>query len=281
MGLFGILAAAIGLLLALPVWAFGGGALLFVGGRFIAKSPKATYWRSVGTAVLAAIESSIIVALASALSFGLLGPLGFVGVPAGMAGALVVTWLIVKAMFGVSFGKAILAWLPTLAMAVIALPIIGMLAAVLVPTLQRAKEQTNRVVCMSNLRSIGKNIVLYKGENEDKWPADFQTLITQYQASPRMFTCPCVRAGHRPAGRTYDYFYFPPKHDDDMRTIVACDFADNHRDGSRSVLFAVGYVKLVKPVAFQAELAQPENADFAKALRQAEGAAAPTPAGRQ
>ncbi len=279
--LTGILATAIGSLLGLAVWAFGGGALLFVGGRFIAKSPEATYWRSVGTIVLAAIASSIILALASALSFGLLGPLGFVGVLAGIAAGLLVTWLIIKAMFGVSFGKAILAWLPTLAMAVIVLPIVGLLAAVLVPTLQRANEMTNRTVCMSNLSSINKYIIIYKGENDGKWPADFQTLITQYQVSPQMFTCPCVSGGIRPVGRSYDYFYFPPNSDDAPQTIVACDFAGNHRDGSRSVLFTSGCIKLVKPAAFQAELTKPENAAFADAMWQAEGMPATAPAGRE
>jgi prepilin-type processing-associated H-X9-DG protein len=276
MVLFGILAAAMGSLLALAVWAFGGGALLFVGGRYIVKSPKATYWRSVGTAVLAALASGIILALASALSFRLLGPFGFVGVLAGAAAGLLVTWLIIMAMFAVSFGKAILAWLPMLAMAIIALPIIGLLVAVLVPALTTAREQTNRTVCMSNLRSINRTIVLYRSENDGNWPADFQTMIAKYQDSPNLFTCPCVRGGSRPAGRTCDYFYFLPKSDADPQTIVACDYRGNHRDGSRNVFYADGSVRTVSAVAFQAELADPANAAFAAALLQVEPSAGGT-----
>ena len=275
---FGILAAAMGSLLGLAVWAFGGGALLFVGGRYIVKSPKATYWRSVGTAVLAALASGIILALASGLSFRLLGPLGFVGVLAGAVAGLLVTWLIIMAMFAVSFGKAILAWLPTLALAVVALPVIGFLAGVLVPALQQAQELTNRTVCMSNLRSINSAIILYKAEN---WPADLQTLPAAYVGSPKLFVCPCVRGDRRLAGQTYDYFYFPPKSDADPMTIVACDFGGNHGDGSRNILRAAGSVHRMSAGEFQAELADPANAAFAAALLQAEAGDTAAPPGRR
>jgi type II secretory pathway pseudopilin PulG len=192
---------------------------------------------------------------------------------AGAAAGLLVTWLIIMAMFAVSFGKAILAWLPTLAMAIIALPVIGFLAAVLVPAIQQAQELTNRTVCMSNLRSINSSIMLYKSENDGNWPADFQALITKFQAPPTMFTCPCVRSGSRPAGRTYDYFYFPPKSDADPRTIVACDIGNNHRDGSHNILRAAGSVHRMSAGEFQAALADPANAAFAAALRLAETSA--------
>ena len=282
MALFGIVAAAMGSLLGLAVWAFGGGALLMVGGRHIVKSPKATYWRSVAVAVLAAIASGIILALASALSFRLLGPLGFVGVLAGAAAGLLVTWLIIMAMFAVSFGKAILAWLPTLAMAIISLPIIGLLAAVLVPALTTAQEQANRTVCISNLRSINSSIMLYKSENDGNWPADFQTLPVANIGSPKLFTCPCARSGSgRPAGRMYDYFYFTPKSNADPQTIVACDFGNNHRDGSRNILRAAGSVHRMSAAEFQAALADPANAAFATALLQAEAEDTAAPPGRR
>lgn len=283
---FSIVITAMGSLLGLAVWAFGGGALLFVGGRYIVKSPKATYWRSVGTAVLAGLASLAVVTLVVVVAAGLLnlhvgGPGDLLVVVAscvvGPVGGLLVTWLIIKAMFAVSFGKAILAWLPTLAMAIIALPIIGLLAGVLVPALQQAQELTNRTVCMSNLRSINHTIVLYKSEHDGNWPAALQTLPAVYVGSPKLFTCPCAHSGSRPAGRTYDYFYFPPKSDADPRTIVACDLGSNHRDGSRNILRAAGSVHRMSADEFQAELTDPANAAFAKALSQVEPSAGRTP----
>jgi prepilin-type processing-associated H-X9-DG protein len=281
MVLFGILAAAFGSLLGLAVWAFGGGALLFVGGRYIVKSPKATYWRSVGTAVLAAIASGIILALAFALSYKLLGPLGFVGVLAGAAAGLLVTWLIIMAMFAVSFGKAILAWLPTLALAIISLPIIGFLAAVLVPALTMAQEQSKRAACMSNLRIIGSAVMMYRAENNN-WPAGLTALPAGsigLIGSTKVFVCPWrmhSSGGSRPAGRTCDYFYCPPPSNAAPQTIVACDFGGNHGDGSRNVLYADGSVRRMSAGEFQAELAKPENASFAAALWQAEPSAGRT-----
>jgi len=54
--------------------------------------------------------------------------------------------------------------------------IIGLLAAILVPTLQTAREITNRTVCMSNLRSINAGVVIYKGSNDDQWPWLYSTI---------------------------------------------------------------------------------------------------------
>jgi hypothetical protein len=46
----------------------------------------------------------------------------------------------------------------------------GVGVALVVPALQRANELTNRTVCMSNLKSIGSALILYKGCNDNQWP---------------------------------------------------------------------------------------------------------------
>ncbi|HUS91490.1 MAG TPA: type II secretion system protein [Phycisphaerae bacterium] len=58
----------------------------------------------------------------------------------------------------------------TLVELLVVVGIIGLLAAILVPTLQQANELTNRTVCMSNLASVGKALTLYKGQNDNSWP---------------------------------------------------------------------------------------------------------------
>jgi prepilin-type N-terminal cleavage/methylation domain-containing protein len=58
----------------------------------------------------------------------------------------------------------------TLVELLVVVGIIGLLAAILVPTLQQANELTNRTVCMSNLKSIGSALTLYKGTNDNQWP---------------------------------------------------------------------------------------------------------------
>jgi prepilin-type N-terminal cleavage/methylation domain-containing protein len=58
----------------------------------------------------------------------------------------------------------------TLVELLVVVGIIGLLAAILVPTLQQANELTNRTVCMSNLKSISGALTLYKGTNDNSWP---------------------------------------------------------------------------------------------------------------
>ncbi|MCD6303659.1 MAG: type II secretion system protein [Planctomycetes bacterium] len=58
----------------------------------------------------------------------------------------------------------------TLVELLVVIGIIGLLAAILIPALQRANEIANRTVCISNLSSIGKAITLYKSTNDNHWP---------------------------------------------------------------------------------------------------------------
>ena len=79
----------------------------------------------------------------------------------------------------------------TLVELLVVVGIIGLLAAILVPTLQQANELTNRTVCMSNLASVGKAVVLYKGTNDNLWPwlkdglDDWDSLPTGRNSDPK------------------------------------------------------------------------------------------------
>ncbi len=63
----------------------------------------------------------------------------------------------------------------TLVELLVVVGIIGLLAAILVPTLQQAQELTNRTVCMSNLRGINSAAMLYRSANDDIWPWLYNT----------------------------------------------------------------------------------------------------------
>ncbi len=147
---------------------------------------------------------------------------------------------------------------------------IALMVAFLVPVLSRAKGPARRVRCMSNLKSIGLAITFYTDENEDVYPADLESIVDDYLVERTLLKCPSARSS-----RDCDYFYSPPPKTKEgvyeLRSIIACDFKDNHDGESRSVLFAVGSVRWLSEEDFQQELQQPYNAAFAAALREVEG----------
>ncbi len=58
----------------------------------------------------------------------------------------------------------------TLIELLVVIAIIGILAALLLPALNRAKEQSRRIHCMSNLRQVSSLLIMYADSNKQKLP---------------------------------------------------------------------------------------------------------------
>lgn len=254
-------------ILFLAVSIFGGGALLWVGGRFIVKTPKATFWRSVGTNLLAG-SLGFCALVAIHLMSSAVGPTTRV---TGLLVGLLVAWWVIKAMFGIRYRKAILAWLPTIGSSALAY---ALLALLLLPGLARARELARRGRCMDNLKGIGGAIKAKYGYSDygAPWPADMADLMGLAKTSIRgrrpeeLFRCPSAQSRRRS-----DYFYLHPEREPAGSAIIVCDLRGNHGGEVRYYLTASLSVRHATEAEFQTLLAKSFNAKFAAALRKAEG----------
>src|SRR5438445_2686852 len=65
---------------------------------------------------------------------------------------------------------------------------IALLIAILLPSLNRARETANRVKCSSNLRQIGQAIMLYAGLNKGQFPRTFAQIGAPLTDAAPVFT---------------------------------------------------------------------------------------------
>jgi prepilin-type processing-associated H-X9-DG protein/prepilin-type N-terminal cleavage/methylation domain-containing protein len=90
----------------------------------------------------------------------------------------------------------------TLVELLIAVSIIALLIAVLVPSLRGARAQAKQAVCLSNMRSIGLATSMYADENLDRYPlsahhsqdALWLRSLQPYAGNTLLFRCPSDRS---------------------------------------------------------------------------------------
>jgi hypothetical protein len=136
-------------------------------------------------------------------------------------------------------------------------------------TVGRIPAQMAQSMSAAQLNSIAMAIQMYMDDNDGTAPPDLQTLVDAGMIAPEMLKSPMGGTG-----RERDYFYFPPAEDAEDRALVACGLTGGPA-GGRNVLRHGGTVELLTETDFQAELAEPQNAAFAAALKKAETASQP------
>jgi len=202
----------------------------------------------------------------AALILGLCGFIPFLGFACGLVGILLAAIALAKKT--TSGGLAIGGLITGILGIGMNVALLALLVSVLMPSLAGARERARRAACMANLNGIGMAAILYQGNHDDEWPPDLDTLLQEGNISRKMLKCPSAKAG-----RDCDYFYMPPVLDNaaEGETLIACDYKDNHPGNIRIVLYAALNVGKRTEAQFQTELAHPRNAEFAAALRAAEG----------
>jgi prepilin-type processing-associated H-X9-DG protein len=152
----------------------------------------------------------------------------------------------------------------------VTLPVLALLVAIFMPSIGEAREQARRALCEANLKGIRASIIIYSAENGDAYPPNLEVMIDTGVMMKGMLICPSAENS-----RGCDYFYSPPAkttlEDTNAKTIIACDFKDNHKGDGRNVLFADGHTQWMTEDEFQVALQQPYNAAFVAALRKDEG----------
>jgi len=117
------------------------------------------------------------------------------------------------------------------------------------PQLGGPPEKGRLVECRSQLNAIGRMIVMYRNEFENKMPPDLETLCEAEGMDQRALLCPS--SDDEPGMCSYIYRGSDLSADSPDEMIVVYDKIENHNSEYRNVLFFNGSVRELEEKVFQ------------------------------
>ena len=113
--------------------------------------------------------------------------------------------------------------------------------------------KTHRLVeCRSQLDAIGRSIIMYRNEFDNKMPPDLEILCETEGLDPRGLLCPSSE--DEPGMCSYIYRGSDLLADSPDEMIVAYDKIENHNSEFRYVLFFNGDIKQLEEKDFQVHI---------------------------
>jgi len=123
------------------------------------------------------------------------------------------------------------------------------IAALVLPALNQARERARSANCQANLKQIGIACNQYADNHGGQFPESLDELVSSRLLSSNTMHCP---SAPNTEGLSYTYCRgYTPKN---IYRILAFDTDGNHRNGGRNVLFCDGHVEWMADVKFRALL---------------------------